>query len=136
MLRDFRQACRRLRKSPVAAIVAILALALGIGANVSCFTAVNAVLLRPFAYPNLERIVTVWERVPKVRSDFEGIAPANFLDWRDQANSFEEFAAYRRWNANLTGSDHPLRLDAARVMPGFFRALGIKPALGEDISRQ
>src|SRR4029450_13920187 len=102
VLRDFIYAYRLLRKSPVATIVAVLALGLGVGANVSSFVAVNALLLHPFAYPNLDRIMTVWESVRKMDSEREGVSPLNLADWKEQNHSFEQLAAYRQWTVNLT----------------------------------
>src|SRR5215813_2456761 len=89
MLRDLIHAYRLLRKSPVSSAVIVLALALGIGANVSIFTAVNSVLPRPFDYPNLDRIMTVWGTIPKSGLERAGVASADFADFQTQNRSFE-----------------------------------------------
>ncbi len=130
LLRDFRHAFRGLLKAPVVTAVAVLALALGIGVNTSSFTAVNAIVLHPLPYPGLARIVTLWETMPKLRTVRDAVAPANFLDWREQSSSFEQVAAYRRWSVNLTGVDEPERVQGCVVSPSFFALLGIKPLLG------
>jgi hypothetical protein len=78
LLRDFRYGLRVLLKSPGATTVAVLALALGIGANTSCFVWVSALVLHPLAYPDQGRIMTLWETIPKVRAERNAVAPANF----------------------------------------------------------
>src|SRR5262249_30232198 len=123
-----------LRKSPVTTLVTVMALALGIGANTGTFIAVNAILVRPFSYPNLSRIVTVWEKVPKLGFGRAGAAPANFADWKEEARSFEQFAAYRSWTVNITRTERPEAVDAARVTPAFFRVFGTQPKLGRAFS--
>ncbi len=132
---DFRYALRALRKSPGTTAVAALALALGIGVNTSCFIWVSALVLHPFPYPGLQRIMTVWETVPKLRAGRDAVAPANFLDWRKENRAFEQLAAYRPWDANLTGTGEPERIQACRVTAGYFELLGMKPALGRSFSR-
>ena len=108
----FRHVVRLLTRTPGTTIVAVLALALGIGVNTSSFISVNAVVLHPLPYPNLERIMTVWENVPKLGAERDAVAPANYLDWKDQNASFEQLAGYRPWDANLTGSGEPERIQA------------------------
>src|SRR5215831_3264221 len=134
MLRDFLYAYRLLRKSPLSTAVIVLALALGIGANASMFTTVEAVLLRPFPYPNLDRIMTVWETIPKLRLERAGVAPANFSDFQSQNRSFERLTAYRRWSVNILGADRPEPVQAVRVMPDFFRVFGMKPTIGRTLT--
>jgi putative ABC transport system permease protein len=136
LLLDFRYAVRALRKSPGATAVTVLALVLGIGVNTSSFAWVNTLVLHPFAYPNLERIVTVWETVPKLGAERDLVAPANFLDWKEQDHSFERLALYRPWDANLSGTHEPERTPACLVTADFFAVLGMKPALGRVFSRQ
>jgi len=89
MLRDLVYAYRILKKSPIATAVTILALALGIGANIGSFIAVNAILLHPFPYHHLERIMTVWGTLPKAGVDRAGVAAADFEDWKQHNSSFE-----------------------------------------------
>ena len=136
LLLDFRYALRALRKAPGTTAVAALALALGIGVNTSSFLWVSALVLHPLPYPGLERIMTVWETVPKMRDGRDLVAPANFLDWRQQNGSFEQLAAYRPWDANLTGIDEPERIPACLVTADFFALLGMKPTLGRGFSRE
>ena len=136
LLLDIRYAVRALRKSPGAAAVAALALALGIGVNTSSFIWVNSLVLHPFAYPNLERIVTVWETIPKLGAERDLVAPANFFDWREQDHSFERLALYRPWDANFTGAHEPERIQSCLVTPDFFAVLGMKPVLGRTFLKQ
>ena len=131
LLRDVRYAYRLLMKSRGATIIAVLALALGIGANAGTFIGLNAVILDVFPYPDLDRIMTLWE-TPKGRPDHQGVAPANYIDWTEQNRPFEELAAYRPWTVNLTGADRPQAVAAAKVTPGFFSVLGMKPNLGRS----
>src|SRR6266436_7833290 len=134
MLRDFVYAYRVLRKSPVSTAVIILALALGIGANASSFIGVNAILLHPFTYPNLDRIMTVWETLPRLRLERAGSSPANFSDLQTQSHTFQQLGAYRRWPVNITGADRPERVQATRVTPGFFRVLGMSARIGRTFA--
>jgi putative ABC transport system permease protein len=133
---DFRYAMRALRKAPGTTAVAALALALGIGVNTSSFIWVSALVLHPLPYAGLERIMTVWETVPKVRAGRDAVAPANFLDWRKENRAFEQMAAYQPWDANLTGTGEPERIQACLVTADFFALLGMKPTLGRNFSRE
>jgi putative ABC transport system permease protein len=133
---DFRYALRALRKAPGTTAVAALALALGIGVNTSSFIWVSALVLHPLPYAGLERIMTVWETVPKMRAGRDPVAPANFLDWRQENRAFELMAAYQPWDANLTGTGEPERIQACLVTADFFTLLGMKPTLGRSFSRE
>ena len=133
-LRDLRYGFRISLKSPVAAIVAVLALALGIGVNAGSFILIDSMILHPFPYPRLERIVTIWETAPKLRTQRDALAPADFVDLKAQSNSFEKLAAYRNWDVNLTGKTNPERVEAYEVSPSFFAVLGGRAALGRTIS--
>ena len=132
MLRDFIYAYRILRKSPLSTFVIVLALALGIGANISMFVTVNSILVHPFSYPNLDRIVTVWETVPRLQVDHAGLTPANFADFQAGTRSFEQLSAYQSWTVNILGADRAERVEAFLVTPGFFQIFGMKPALGRS----
>src|SRR5581483_12010425 len=105
LAQDFRCAIRQSKNSPGSAAIAIITLALGIGANTAIFSNVNALLLRPFDLPDLDRVVAIWETVPKGNTAAVKVkaAPANFLDWNEQSKSFEHLAAVQGWDANLTG---------------------------------
>ena len=133
LLQDLRYGLRVLRKSPGFAAVAMLVLALGIGANTAIFSVVNAVLLRPLPFEDPARIVHVWH-VPPPKS-FPGItrfsvSTANYIDWRRQNDVFEDMAIYTGSSMNLTGGDKAESLMAATVAPNFFSVLGVKPLLG------
>lgn len=132
-LRDIRYAVRVSIKSPVAAGVAILALALGIGVNASSFILVESMVLHPLPYPRLERIVTLWE-TPKLHPQRDALAPANFVDVERESHSFEKLAAYRDWDVNLTGNGNPERVRAFSVSSSFFSALGREASLGRTFS--
>ncbi|MGB9456284.1 MAG: ABC transporter permease [Bryobacteraceae bacterium] len=137
LLLDIRYALRALRKSPGATAVAVLALALGIGVNTSCFIWVNALVLHPLPYPNLERIMALAESVPKLSAQRDlMVAPANALDWREQNHAFEQLSLYRPWDANLTGAHEPERIQACLVSANFFALLGMKPTFGRVFSKQ
>ena len=86
---DVRYGLRMLRKRPGFTAVAVLTLALGIGANTTTFSTVNAMLLRPFPFPKLDRMVTIWETLPKQGITNASVAPANFRDWSEQSGQFE-----------------------------------------------
>lgn len=133
LIQDFRYGLRVLRKSPGFAVVAILVLALGIGANTAIFSVVNTVLLRPLPFEDPARIVHVWH-VPPPKS-FPGmtrfsVSTANYIDWRQQNDVFEDMAIYTGSSMNLTGGDKAESLLAATVAPNFFSVLGVKPLLG------
>jgi putative ABC transport system permease protein len=127
-LSDFRYGARSLVRSPGFAAAGLVTLGLGIGANTAIFSLVQAVLLRPLPYPEPERLVQVWQTTPAAPT--QGASPANFLDWRRDARSFEALAAFEVLHRNLTGASEPLRVVAAIVSPDFFRVIGVGPALG------
>ena len=124
MLNDLRYAMRMLRKSPGFTTIAVLTLALGIGANAAIFSVINGVLLKPLSYREPERIVTVLHdgRYP--------VAPADFLDWRAQNQSFERMAAAEAWGGTLTGGERPEAIAGIRMGDGLFELLGVQPILG------
>lgn len=133
LFHDVRYAVRQLRKSPGFTAVAVITLALGIGANTTTFSTVNAMLLRPFPFPHLDRIVTIWETVPK-QNDFRmSAAPANFRDWNEQAKGFDQLAAVQGWDANLTGGNVAQHVEGVRVTSSFFSLLGMPMQLGRSI---
>jgi predicted permease len=126
--RDLRIAARSLRKSPGFTTVAVITLALGIGASTAIFSVVDAVLLRPLPYPDPERIVRVWELSPDGhRMNF---ADPNFNDFRAQNETFTALAEYAVTQASVSAGGEPLRLNVAYVSKDFFKALGVEPALG------
>jgi putative ABC transport system permease protein len=129
-MNDLRFAVRQLRKSPGFTTVAVLTLALGIGANTTMFTAINAVLLRPLPYSQPDRLVQILEAAR--RESPSVVAYPDFLDWQQQTKLFAEMAAYQLAAFNLTGADESERVPGLRITANFFRTLGVKPALGRD----
>ena len=139
LFQDIRYGLRMLWKRPGFTAVAVITLALGIGANTTVFNSVNAMLLRPFPFPHLDRIVTIWETVPK-QNDQLSPAPANFRDWSEQSTEFSQLAAFRGWDANLTGGNLAEHVEGSQVSADFFPLLGMSAQnwaaiLGARISR-
>ncbi len=134
MLQDLRYALRTLMKSPGFTAVAVIALALGIGANTVNFSSINAMLLRPFPFKDLDRAVDVWETVPQQNQQQVSVTPANFRDWKDQNTSIDLLAAFHGWNVNLTGTGIAERVEGYQVTANFFPLLGIAPQLGRNIA--
>ncbi len=124
---------RMLLKQPGFTIVAVLTLALGIGANSAIFSVVNAVLLRPLPYRDPDRIVMVGHYQPNGERWFAGAVGADFLGWRDQAQVFEQIAAYTFDTVDLTGNE-PERLTAGFVSASLFATLGVEPAVGRTFT--
>ncbi|HEX9759932.1 MAG TPA: ABC transporter permease, partial [Candidatus Acidoferrales bacterium] len=135
---DVRFAARALLKNPAFAAVAILTLALGIGANTAIFSVVNGVLLRPLPYPDPGRLTMVWMDNPRMNVHDDITSYPNYQDWRDRNRSFEQMAAYTGYGAafNLTGFDEPERLRGAQVTSNFFTVLGVQPALGSLFTKE
>ncbi|MBA2731393.1 MAG: ABC transporter permease, partial [Acidobacteria bacterium] len=124
LLQDVRYGARMLFKNPGFTFVAVLVLALGIGANTALFSVVNGVLLRPLPYSDPERIVTLWERNGRDGIERDDVSPANFLDWQERAQSFSEIAFANPFSFDYTGGDEPEVLRNALVSRGFFQILG------------
>jgi putative ABC transport system permease protein len=131
---DVRYAFRTLRKNAGFAAMAVLSLALGIGVNLSCFAALYSMVLHPFPYPDLSRIMTVSETRANSPSERDPVAPANYLDWKQRSRLFERLAAYRDWDVNLTGVDRPDHIHAALASAEFFDVLGLRPGLGRTFT--
>ncbi len=132
-LQDLRYAIRQFRKNLGFTAVAVITLALGIGANTAIFSVVNGVLLRPLTFKDPARLVRVWH-VPPPKS-FPGmttfsVSAANYLDWERQNHVFERMAIYTFHGFTLTGGDKPEQVDACAATAGFFATLGIQPILG------
>jgi predicted permease len=128
LLQDLRYGLRMLSKSPGFAAIAVLTLALGIGANTALFSVVNGVLLNPLAYPHPDQLVALYERNPGF--DKGPIAYLNFLDWQREAQSFSSMAMYRGQDYNFTGTEKAERLGGYMISADFFTTLGVKPILG------
>lgn len=136
LLQDARYALRQLRKSPGFAAVAVLTLALGIGANTAIFSVVNAVLLKSLPYKDSGRLVRVWH-VPPAKS-FPGISTfsvsaANFADWQSQNHVFDQMTIFSYRGFTVTGAGKPEQVDAAAVSSTFFSLLGVEPLLGRTL---
>ncbi len=132
MIADIRYAIRMLAKSPAFTFIAVLTLALAIGANTAIFSVVNAVLLRPLPYPHAEQLVQVFGTQPTLPE--APTSPANFLEWRTENRVFSHIATYVGQGFNLTGTDKPERVIGARVSGDTFQLLGVQPALGRDFT--
>ncbi len=128
LFKDLRYGVRGLLKRPGFSAVAIVTLALGIGANTAIFSVVNAVVLRPLPYAEPDRLMTLWETMPG--SDQRSVAPGNFVDWRTQNKSFQDLAATFYANFNLTSDGEPDRIDGATITSNFMSVLGANAQLG------
>jgi putative ABC transport system permease protein len=129
---DVRYGLRTLRKNPGFTSVAVLTLALGIGANTAIFSVVYAVLLKALPYRQADRLVMVYEnvRMPNYRNDRNESSPGNFSEWMSHNTSFESMAAYRNRSFNVTGTGEPLRIEGEGVSGDFFTVLQVTGALG------
>ena len=127
---DLRYALRSLAARPGFTVIAVIALALGIGANTAMFSVINGVVLKPLSFKDPDKLVKIWEKT----NDFQkgSVAYPNFRDWRDQTQSFDKLAAYRSENFNLTGGTQPERVDGRLVSADLLSVLGVSPALGRD----
>src|SRR4051794_5246508 len=134
LLSDVRYAARNLLRRPGFTIIAVITLALGIGANTAIFSAINALLLKPLPFPELDRVVAVWDKLPSRGIMHNEVAVGNYLDWQSQTQSFEQLALYRWWSANLTGIDPPERIQGFLVTANFIDVTGMKPIMGRTFS--
>jgi hypothetical protein len=127
---DVRHAFRTFIKNPGFTAIVLLTLALGMGSMIAIFSVVYGVLLKPLPFPDPERLVQVWGSMPSRNLTNISFTEANFWDFRDLNQSFEEFGAWHGASFTLTGFDVPERLRGAHVSVGFFRSLGVKPVAG------
>jgi len=134
LIRDLRFGFRILARSPGFSAVAVLTLALGIGASTAIFSVVDAVLLRALPYPNPERIVRVWEQAPDGHR--MNLAFANFADFRAQNSTFATLAVYGYGRGSVSGGSEPVRVDIAAVSSGFFETLGVEPFHGRAFAAE
>jgi predicted permease len=137
LFQDLRFAFRQLLKNPAFTAIAVLTLALGIGANTAIFSVVNGVLLRPLPFKDPDRLVRVWHTPPQ--KSFPGmslfsVSAANYFDWQHETHVFEQMAIYNFRGFTLTGVAQPLQVDATAVSFGFFETLGVRPQLGRVFS--
>lgn len=130
---DLQYSFRTLWKRPSFTIIAVVTLALGIGANAAIFSMVNGMLFRSLPYPNADRLVMVWETNQRRNWDVMYPSYANFADWRDQNTVFEDMAAYVTLGVNFTNGDQPERVFVAAGSASLFKMLDAKPILGRSI---
>ena len=127
ILAEARFAVRTLLKSPGFTLAAVLALALGIGANTAIFSVVDAVVMRPLPWKDSSRLVRIWESAPKLGWPKFSASGPNFMDWREQDESFESLAAWGWGNFNLTGTGAARRIAAGRVTASFLPSRSAPP---------
>src|SRR5262250_570860 len=127
---DFSYGWRMLLARPGFTIIAVVALALGIGVNSCIFTVVNGVLLRPLAYKDPDQLVRIWEKWGGF--DQGSVSYLNFKDWRERNQSFEKMATYRWTGFNLTGGDQPERLTGRQVSSELLDVLNVSPSVGRN----
>jgi predicted permease len=127
---DLRYAFRTLRKSPAFTAIAMLALALGIGANTAIFSVINGVLLQPLPYPDPGRLLKIFETMPDLGRS--SVSYPNYLDWRRESHSFTGMGGYLSVDFNFTGNGEPEQLSGEYVSASLFPALGVTPALGRN----
>ena len=131
LVTDIRYAVRFLVSKPGTALVAILTIAIGIGANTAIFSVVNGVLLRPLPFDEPDELVVVWQDLTRVDGPpTEWATPDNFFDWRDQNEVFDGMFALAGFSPTLSGGEEPERLRGARVSNDAFSILGVEPILG------
>jgi putative ABC transport system permease protein len=133
LLQDVRYGLRQLRKSPGFALVAVVTLALGIGANTAIFSVVEGVLLRPLPYRDSNQLARVWSTSNRFPRDVSSYP--DFKDWAEQNHSFQHMAAYRGQSFNLSGGDHPERIRGLLITSRFFELLDVNPILGRSFTK-
>src|SRR6476619_4341212 len=136
LLKDFRYGIRSLLKRPSFTAIAVVTLALGIGANTAIFSLVNAVLLRSLPFADPDRLVMIWEDASFAGFPRNTPAPANYLDWKTQNQAFAAMAAQDMRSFNLTGDGEPEKVEAFGVTANFFPLLGVQPALGRAFTNE
>ena len=127
LTQDFRFALRSIARRPLVAVMIVMMLALGLGANGAIFSVIDALVFRPVPIADVDRMVMMAETSTRSLFGFDqfSVAPANFLDWREHSEVFQEIAAYDTWSVNLEGQDEPERVQGMLVSPGFFEILGV-----------
>jgi putative ABC transport system permease protein len=134
LLQDVKYGLRMLAKTPGFTAVAVLTLALGIGANTAVFSSMNAMLFRPFSFQDLSRVVAVWETIPAQGLLHASVAPANFREWAERSRTLDLLTATHGWDSNLTGDGVANRLEGFRVTPNFFHLAGVAPEFGRPLT--
>src|SRR5262249_22562566 len=128
---DLRYGARMLLKKPGFTLIAVITLALGIGANAAIFSVVNAVLLRPLPFKEPDRLMLIRETKLPQFPEFS-VSPGNFLDWRKQNTVFERLVAISGLTFNMAGAGAPEQIRGMKVTDGFFAMLGAQPQMGRD----
>ncbi|HKU75260.1 MAG TPA: ABC transporter permease [Pyrinomonadaceae bacterium] len=136
LLSDTRYAIRNLLRRPGFTLIAVVTLALGIGANTTIFSVINSLILKPLPLPELDRVVAVWDKLPSKGVMHNEVTFANYLDLKNQNQTFEQLALYRWWSPNLTGVETPERLQGFLVTANLFDALGVKPIMGRNFTEE
>ena len=136
LLKDARYGIRSLLKQPAFTAIAVITLALGIAGTTVIFSAVNSLLVKPLAFPELHRVVAIWEARPSQGVERNEVTMADYLDWRKQNETFEQMGLYRWWSANLTGVEPPERIQGFLVSTNFLDVTGLKPFLGRAFSAE
>ncbi len=134
LLQDLRYGARMLWKSPGFTLIAVITLALGIGANTAIFSVIDALMVRPLPFREPDKLFQVWESNVKLGYNETDASYPNFADWRDQNQVFEQIAIYSGGTYNLAGAAEPERIEGAIVAPAFFPLLGVKPTLGRVLA--
>jgi putative ABC transport system permease protein len=134
LIHDIRFGFRTLIKHPGFSVIAVLSLALGIGANTAIFSVVNAILLKPLPFKEPQKLVLLWEDQSSIGFPRAEVAPANYVDWKTQNQVFADVASLNWKNFNLTGDGQPERLLAHGVSANFFPLLGVQPIIGRNFS--
>jgi putative ABC transport system permease protein len=130
LTQDIRYALRTMLRSPGFTVVAVITLALGIGANTAIFSIVNGVLIRPLPYDRPDRLVSILESNPRRGLDVTAVSPANFLDWRRQSTAFSGMAGTQSLSFNFTGNTGAIRIDGAAISANLLSLLGQQPLRG------
>src|SRR5579875_1590754 len=136
---DLKLVVRQLRKSPGFAATAVLMLAFGIGAVTAIFSLIDGILLRPLPFPEAGRLVTVGDQIRGMNWDSPGdgpVSPPEIGSYARSTHSFSALGGYGSEDLELSGSGQPLRLEAARMTPGVFAALGVPPLMGRVFTEQ
>jgi predicted permease len=133
VLHDLRYALRLIRKTPLASAIAVLTVAIGVGANAAIFSVIHAVLLKPLPYQHADRLVQISESWPS-RSGPRPVSRLNYLDWVAQSDVFEQIAAVSWGSATIGGADHPFWVDGVLVSPSYFDVFGLRAEIGRTLA--
>src|SRR4051812_20353776 len=131
---DLKYGWRGLRRSPGFAVIAILTIGLGIGANSAIFSVVNAVVRKPLGYPAPERLMFITSKFPSLGFEKFWVSPPEFFEYREHTKAFKDIAAYVTSAMNVSEGDQPERVNVAFVSANMFGVLGVKPALGSGFT--